>query len=358
MAEGVVALPHPYAHPPRSDGVPTVAPRDLARLLEDPTGRPYLIDVRPPSERAAHRFPTDREVALEELPEALPTVPHDRPVVAVDRTGFRAIAAVEYLRDRGFPLAAALDGGLAAYAAAVDPTLGSFPAPAVDVRLLLRSDTGCAAYLLSDPQTREAVIVDPGRDVAPYRTLLADGGLRLRAIVETHTHADHLAGHSALHAATDAPIYLSHRSPAVYPHCHLTEGEAVNVGASELEVLETPGHTPDHLTLKLGDRIFTGDTLLLGSCGRTDLGPGSPDQLFDSLHDKILRLPAETEVRPAHVGALHGLPQRTISTVGFERVTNEALLQETRESFRKYMTEGWPPKPADFDRIVRENLED
>jgi glyoxylase-like metal-dependent hydrolase (beta-lactamase superfamily II) len=174
--------------------------------------------------------------------------------------------------------------------------------------------------------------------------------------VETHTHADHLAGHSALHAATGAPIYVSHRSPAQYPHRRLTEGEAVSFGGQELVVLETPGHTMDHLTLRLPDQVFTGDTLLLGSCGRTDLGGGSPDLLWESLHEKILRLPNETEVYPAHYGPHHALPDRFVSTVGFERATNEALNQGSHEAFVRYMTDGWPPKPKDFDRIVEANL--
>ena len=220
-----------------------------------------------------------------------------------------------------------------------------------------RPETGCLAYFVGDPSARVAVIIDPGQDVAPYRALLADGGWTLAAIVETHTHADHLAGHAALHTATEAPIFVSHRSPAQYPHRRLSEGEAVPFGSQELVVLETPGHTVDHLTLRLRDEIFTGDTLLLGSCGRTDLGGGSPDLLWESLQDKILHLPNETEVYPAHYGPKHALPDRFVSTLGFERVTNEALTQGSQEAFVRYMTEGWPPKPKDFDRIVRANLD-
>jgi sulfur dioxygenase len=121
-------------------------------------------------------------------------------------------------------------------------------------------------------------------------------------------------------------------------------------------VLDTPGHTRDHVTLRVGQTIFTGDTLLIGSCGRTDLGDGDPDLLYDSLTEKILRLPDETEVLPAHYGHRHALPDRYVSTLGFEKATNEALRLPTREAFRAYMTEGWPPKPTDFDRIVGENL--
>jgi glyoxylase-like metal-dependent hydrolase (beta-lactamase superfamily II) len=360
VSDGPASLPHPFVRPPRDGFVPTISALDLARLLSS-GDRPFLLDVRPEGERAHARLNDDRAIPLEQLPRALYALPRGRPLVAFDHYGYRGTAAAEFLQDRGFSLAVALDGGIDEYARVADPRVPRYgeesQGATMVVRSLLRPETGCVTYLVGDPRERAAIIIDPGRDVGPYRALLAQEGWHLGAIAETHTHADHLAGHAALHGATDAPIYLSHRSPAAYPHRTLREGEAIRVGSGELEVLETPGHTPDHLTLRLGGRIFTGDTLLLGSCGRTDLGEGSPDRLWESLMDKLLRLPDETEIRPAHVGSRHGLPARSASTIGFERLTNEALQQGSREAFLKYMTEGWPPKPADFDRIVQANLE-
>jgi glyoxylase-like metal-dependent hydrolase (beta-lactamase superfamily II)/rhodanese-related sulfurtransferase len=354
------ALPHPFFRPPRPGASPLITPRALADLLGSGTP-PLLVDVRPVSERQLVHFPNDRAVPLEELPRAIATFPRDRVIVTYDHLGFRARSAAEYLQSQGFERAAALEGGLDEYARVVDPALPRYsaedPADHGYLRQLPRPE-GCLTYVLGDIEERIAVIVDPGREVAPYRALLNAENWRLAAIVETHTHADHLAGHAELHAATDAPIYVSHRSPAQYPHRRLTEGETIEFGSEELGVLETPGHTRDHLTLRSRDRVFTGDTLLIGSCGRTDLGDGSPDLLWESLTDKLLRLPPETEVYPAHYGGRHALPDRYVSTLGFERATNEALRQPSREAFRTYMTEGWPPKPADFDRIVRTNLEE
>jgi len=353
------ALPHPYVRPPRDGAVPLIAPRELARLVgsDDP---PVLLDVRPARERALVHLPRDRALPLEELPRALASIPRDHPVVAYDHLGFRARAAVGFLRDRGFPLAAALEGGLDEYARVADPSIPRYPAddPASGLLLLQlpRPETGCLAYLLADAHAGTAVMIDPGPDPAPYRALLAERGWTLAAIVESHTHADHLAGHAALHAATGAPIFVSRRSPAAYPHRPLTEGESVPFGGEELRVLETPGHTRDHLTLRVRDKIFTGDTLLLGSVGRTDLGDGSPDLLYESLTEKLLRLPDATEIYPAHFGSRHALPDRYVSVLGFERATNEALRLPTHEEFVAYMTAGWPPKPEDFERIVAANL--
>jgi sulfur dioxygenase len=354
------ALPHPYFRPPRQGAVPLVGPRQLRALLEGPAP-PYLLDVRPAAERKMAALPGDHHLPLHSLASALATLPRDRPIVAYDQLGFRAREAVGFLQDHGFPFCAALEGGLDEFARVADPGIPRYDLDALGVDLVLRqfprAESGCLAYFVGDPDAKVGVVIDPGQEITPYLELLHKDDWHLAAIVETHTHADHLAGHAALHAATDAPIYLSHRSPAQYPHRALTSDEALSFGRDEVRVIETPGHTQDHLTLRVRDMIFTGDTLLLGSCGRTDLGGGSPDLLWESLTDKLLRLPDATEVYPAHYGSRHALPERYVSSLGFEKATNEALLQPTREAFLRYMTEGWPPKPGDFERIVSANLE-
>jgi len=353
------STPHPYVRPPRAGAVPLVAPKELGVLLQGPEP-PLLVDVRPAEERRLAHIPGDLHLPLDQLPNSLERLPRDRAIVAYDHLGFRGRVAAEFLLDRGFARVAALEGGIEEYSRVVDPSLGRYSddrrGADLVVRQMPRFDTGCLTYFVGDPVARVAVVLDPGHDVAPYEALLKEGDWKLAAIVETHTHADHLGGHSALHAATDAPIFVSHRSPAQYPHRRLSEGEAISFGSQELVVLETPGHTMDHLTIRLRDQIFTGDTLLLGSCGRTDLGGGSPDLLWESLQEKILRLPNETEVYPAHYGPHHSLPDRFVSTLGFERATNEALNQGSLEAFVRYMTEGWPPKPKNFDQIVQANL--
>jgi glyoxylase-like metal-dependent hydrolase (beta-lactamase superfamily II) len=301
-------------------------------------------------------------VPLESVAQALPSLPRDRPIVVYDHLGFLARRAVEFLSQRGLSDVAALEGGLEEYARVADPSLPRYPVDdpvsRVSLRQILRPDSECLSYFVGDLDERVGVVIDPARDLDPYRTLLAEGGWRVVAIVESHTHADHLAGHSALHAMSDAPTWVSHRPPAQFPHRRLTVGEAVRFGNEELTVLETPGPTLDHLTLRVRERIFTGDTLLLGSRGRTDLAGGSPELLRESLTEKTLRLPSGTEVYPAHSGPRPALPGRYVSTLGFERTTNEALTQGSRAAFLRYMTEGWSPKPDDFERIVRTNLEE
>lgn len=351
-------LPHPYPRPLRDGAAALVSVFDLKSARES-ADAPTLLDVRPPAERGVARLSGDVWIPLAELPRRAHELPPGRPVVAYDQFGSQARRAAVFLAATGRD-AAALEGGIDEYARLVDPTIARYPVGLGDghleLRQLPRFDTGCLAYFVADPSSHEAVLIDPGHDVTPYLTLLREEAWHLAAIVETHTHADHRAGHAALHQRTGAPILVSRRSPAQYPHRRLAAGDTIEFGAGAITVLETPGHTRDHLSLRAGDKVLTGDTLLLGSCGRTDLGDGSPERLWESLTQELLTLPEETEVLPAHFGKRHALPERYASSIGFERATNEALAQPDLAAFVRYMTEGWPPKPADFDRIVAENL--
>jgi glyoxylase-like metal-dependent hydrolase (beta-lactamase superfamily II) len=351
--------PHPYLHTPSPESVPAISPAELVGAREG-DAPPVVVDLRPARERRLAHLPGDLSIPLSELPSRWGELPTDRPVVVYCQFGGTARRGANFLREHGLSHVALLEGGLDEYSRIVDPTIARYsPGGENDGWLLQqfpRPDTGCLAYLVGDLATGTAAILDPGIDPAPYLAAVQSLGLTIRSIVETHTHADHLAGHAALHERTGAPIVVSHRSPAQYPHRRLAEGDSVEVGDQALVAWETPGHTRDHLTLRLHDKAFTGDTLLIGSCGRTDLGDGSPQLLWESLTTKLLTLPDDTEIFPAHYGSRHALPERYVTTLGFERATNEALGQRDWPAFERYMTEGWPAKPSSFDEIVRRNL--
>lgn len=358
VAEGSGA-PHPFAHPPGASMGPVVAPQALGDLLLG-NSPPVLVDLREGRDRRYGHLPDDRSIPLAEIFDRAGELPKGRRIILYDHLGDLAPHAAGAVRARTGLAVEALEGGFDAYARLVDPSLGRYRGaddPTV-VFQLPRPESGCLAYLAADLEARTAILIDPGIDVAPYVERLRTSEWKLAAIVETHTHADHLAGHAELHRRTSAPVYVSHRSPAAYPHRALTAGEEIRAGALALRTHETPGHTMDHLTLQLGSRIFTGDTLLIGGCGRTDLGGGDPLLLFDSLHRVLGGLPDATEVYPAHYGPKHALPARYVTTLGLERADNEALRIAAEPEFVKYMTEGWPPKPANFDAIVAANLAD
>lgn len=220
---------------------------------------------------------------------------------------------------------------------------------------VVREASGCLGYLVGDPAAREALVVDPPQELdlvtAPARHL----GVGITAVADTHTHADHRSGAHRLAEATGARLLLPAKSPATFPHERLAHGGDVRVGDLRLRALDTPGHTPDAMTLVFEDRALVGDTLLVGTAGRADFYPEGPEELYHSLFDTLLKLRDELLIFPAHFGGHHGLPPDLMTTLGKERRVNEALTQRTKEDFLKYMTEGWPPQPKGWRDIVAAN---
>src|SRR5262245_36119983 len=222
---------------------------------------------------------------------------------------------------------------------------------------------GClahASYLIGD--AGEAVVVDPSRDVERYLEEAAAHGLAIRWILETHLHADFVSGHRELAARTGAAIAIGAKAEAGYPHRPLREGDEVRVGAVAIRALETPGHTPESLCFVVfehaGDEtpyaVLTGDTLFVGDVGRVDiLSSRLPvaelaGLMYDSLHGKLLKLPDETKVYPAHgAGSLCGrsISKDSWSTIGRERMINVALQPMGREAFIADVTRDVPETP-------------
>ena len=228
-----------------------------------------------------------------------------------------------------------------------------------------------ASYLIGDESTGRAVVVDPRRDVDEYLRDAEAAGLQIELVLETHFHADFLSGHLELAEATGAEIGYSSVAEAEFPIRKLADGEIISLGQIELEMLHTPGHTPESLSIVVwengaADReagkapygVLTGDTLFIGDVGRPDLLASIgftrdelADKLYDSLHNKLMPLPDETRVYPAHgAGSACGknLSTDTWSTMGDQKATNYALLAPTKESFIEMVTEGQPPAPDYF----------
>ncbi len=223
-----------------------------------------------------------------------------------------------------------------------------------------------ASYLIGDETTGRAVVVDPRRDIGAYLDDAASEGLTIELVIETHFHADFLSGHLELAAATGAEIAYSAVATTEFPSRKLADRERVSLGQVELEILHTPGHTPESLSVVVYERpgdavpygVLTGDTLFIGDVGRPDLMASVgftrdelADQLYESIHSKLLPLPDETRVYPAHgAGSSCGknLSTDTWSTLGEQRRTNYALLAPDKETFVALVTEGQPPAPGYF----------
>ncbi len=228
-----------------------------------------------------------------------------------------------------------------------------------------------ASYLVGSDG--EAAVVDPRRDVDDYVNEAAAAGLQIRWVVETHLHADFVGGHRELAERTGATIVFGAKAGATLPHRAVSDGDEIRVGSLVLRFLETPGHTPESITVLVIDEAvsalprlaFTGDTLFIGDVGRPDLvgsrghtAEEMAGMLYDSLHSKLLRLSDDVLVYPAHgAGSLCGrnLSSETVSTIGEQRRTNYALRPMPREEFVRMMTTDLPEVPAYFPRDVEIN---
>jgi len=224
-----------------------------------------------------------------------------------------------------------------------------------------------ASYLVGDEATRTAVVVDPQRDVDQYLEDAQSQGLEIRHVILTHFHADFIAGHLELRDRSGARIYLGRRAEAEYPFTPLADGDALEFGRVRLVALETPGHSPESISLvvydlaksdRLPHAVLTGDTLFIGDVGRPDLraalgwtADALARMLYDSLREKLLVLPDETLVYPAHgAGSMCGknLSTDTVSTIGVQRRYNYALQPMSREEFVKIVLADQLDAPAYF----------
>lgn len=235
---------------------------------------------------------------------------------------------------------------------------------------------GClahASYYLGSEG--EAAIIDPQRDVQQYLDESEANGQKIKYIIETHSHADFVSGHLELAKKTGAEIIYGQKANTSFPTHKVKDGDELNVGKIKLKFLETPGHTPEGITILAKDtgendkpmKMFTGDTLFIGDVGRPDLigskgftAEEMGSMLYDSLHEKILPLPDETEVYPAHgAGSLCGksLSEETWSTLGNQRKSNYALQPMSKEEFVKLVAADQPEVPAYFPKSAAKNLE-
>ena len=177
-------------------------------------------------------------------------------------------------------------------------------AVALDVRQLKAEN--CFAYLIVDAETREAALVDPRADrVAAYLRELEERGLRLRLVIETHTHADHLSGAAELRGRTGAEVLISVRATSEVATRRLRDGDRVTLGNHDIEVIASPGHTDDSVSLLVGGALLTGDALLIGGAGRTDFQNGNPEALYETLHERFAALLGELTIYPGHDYAGH-----------------------------------------------------
>jgi glyoxylase-like metal-dependent hydrolase (beta-lactamase superfamily II)/rhodanese-related sulfurtransferase len=211
---------------------------------------------------------------------------------------------------------------------------------------------GCRSYVVGCEATRAAVLIDPELSLIDrYRGHLAQTGQVLHYIVDTHTHADHFSASHELGRTLGVPVAMNRLSPAPFPDLRLDDGDMLIAGQLRFRALHTPGHTRDSLCLVMDDRVFTGDTLLIGGTGRTDLPTGDPHALYDSLFDRLLKLPGDTLVFPAHE-----YKDRSHTTIGQEIASNPRLQKTGRAEFVAMMQQLDLAAPTHLTEALRTNM--
>ncbi|HXW59490.1 MAG TPA: MBL fold metallo-hydrolase [Solirubrobacteraceae bacterium] len=237
-------------------------------------------------------------------------------------------------------------------------------------RQIIQDDLGCASYLIGDAHAGVAAVVDPRFEIDEYLDLARYHGVKIEHILETHNHADHVSGHGRLIAATGARIHIHRAAEPDYDHDPFEDGWELAIGSLSIRALHTPGHRPEHTAFLLIDNdrgaepwaLLSGDSLFVGDVARTDLAIDTSlgaAQIFYSLHRKLLTLPDDCELWPAHVGGSMcggaGMNLKVCSTIGFEKRHNPTLAIEDEAQFVEQALAKLGPQPPNFEQIVALN---
>ena len=211
---------------------------------------------------------------------------------------------------------------------------------------------GCQSYLVACPETHSAALIDPASgQIDHYLGLASQRGVRIRTLIDTHTHADHFSATLEMKQALGLPVVMHALSPSGHVDMRLEHGQSLIVGNLRLTILHTPGHTRDSMCLEAAGHVFTGDTLLFGGTGRSDLPSGDPEQLHDSLFDRLLLLDPATAIHPAH-----DYKGGQSSTIGAEIAHNPRLQTRDRAAFAAMMRTLNLSAPTHLTEALRTNM--
>jgi len=340
---------------------PAVRPAEEFLALLGTASSPFLLDVREPDEFAEWAIPDAVNIPLGQLADRLDDVPRHRQILVICAKGARALSGATLLMDNGFD-AIVMDGGMSRWGTTYD-TVSVTMAGAV-VTQVRRRGKGCLSYVVSSG-TRAAVI-DPSTDIDQYIEIAASHGAVITHIFDTHLHADHISGARMMRERTGAQLVLNPSDPFHYDYTPLEDGTAVELNDGvhlSVEALRAPGHTEGSTVYRLGNAaLFTGDTLFLESVGRPDLADQAEPfarALYRTLHERVLPLPDDIMIMPAHWG--DSVPVRSGELVakplGSLRHVLPALAF-SEEDFVAWAVKSVKDRPPNYVEIVRFNAGD
>jgi glyoxylase-like metal-dependent hydrolase (beta-lactamase superfamily II)/rhodanese-related sulfurtransferase len=324
-----------------------------------------VLDVRPAVERAEWSIPGSVHAnAYDALrsgdPGALADfqLPNGGRIVTVCAAGKTSMLAAALLRARGLD-AVSLEGGMRAWSLAWNTAEVPCPGSTTRIVQLRRTGKGCLSYLIGS--NGDAAVVDASLEPQVYRQVADEHSWQIRTVLETHVHADHLSRARALAADTGARLCLPATDRVSFEYASLKNGDLVRVGSAGLRALHTPGHTPESVCYLLDERaLFSGDTLFLAAVGRPDLEATTDESrrrahvLHASLQ-RLVALPPETVVLPAHTSEPVAFDGRPISATLGEVRKRTPLLREAEEAFVRHVLARIPPTPPNHQRIVALN---
>jgi len=337
-----------------SESSATITPYELWRRM-GPDEKLEIIDVREPDEYEGWHIESSMNMPVSTL-SGVPIqsiVPKDKEIVTVCAHGVRSEFARRLFSSYGYRVRT-MEGGMVAWNAVYDIAAVPCSVRGVKVLQVRRVGKGCMSYIIISGE--RAAVIDPTIDMETY--LEAAEGNKIVAVLDTHAHADHVSGGKELALAETAPYYAPDEVGNIQ-HETVREGSEITAGEALIRVVSTPGHTPHSVTYLLGNLAFTGDTLFVESVGRPDLGQDAIKHapvLWESVHNKILSLSAETTILPAHYGSgvrlEKGVP--VAKTVG-QLKSELKPLKMPRKDFVSWIEANTMPKPGNFETIKRIN---
>ncbi len=337
-----------------------------------------LVDTRPEDSfeawhvRDAANVPYDPDEGLSEdqLNEVNALV-DGRPVVAICGKGLTSTPFAFDLDDHGYDDVSVVTGGMEAWSKLYEVVPVETRNDDLVVRQVQRRAKGCLGYVVGSEETGEAVVVDATRQTDRFKVAAQDAGLSVTRVLDTHVHADHISGGSALADEVGVPYHLGETASergVEYEYDPLSDGDVVEVGDVEIEALHTPGHTSEMMNYLVdGELLLTGDTLFVDSVGRTELQFGEDDAsrgaelLYDSLHETILDLPDDTTVLPGHLTVTsdgryeNGSPGQPFEARLGDLREELDLLGLDRDAFVERLTENAPEKPPNYEQVIAIN---
>ncbi|MCH9657969.1 MBL fold metallo-hydrolase [archaeon] len=336
-----------------TQGISTsIDPDELAEKLHDSSL--YMIDVRDSEQFSDFHISDSHNISLSDLfnLETLSKIPQNKEIVTICPRGNMATVATFALARAGLK-SRVLKGGLAGWS----QVLKSTPVKKDPVVLQVEKiGKGCLSHVVISND--EAVVIDPLFPAEKYLEIAREHGAKITHVIDTHQHADHVSSAQRLSELADASMYESSLEKWDRQANFLKDGQTIHFGNSELRVIHTPGHTPGSLSFLVNEKyVFTGDILFIESIGRPDLRDNAEDfalELYDSLHNKLLKLPSETTVFPTHHG-ISVVPVNDVFSTTIGKTKEHDVLKLSKEDFVKQVVGVAVPRPMNYQRIIQIN---